>query len=164
MIICACTAMGFTASSRLSLRIRSLSGILMALEITESEIFFKLSTIPQIMKAAANATGAGVSEMFSELYEKSNIINNKSFAEKWLSVLKNRQEQLGLSAGDVEILGEMPAFLGKYDAERQTSSLSYIRRRLEASLAEAEEEKKSKGKIYRALGVASGLIIAVSFF
>jgi len=164
MIVCSCTAMGFLASSRLSLRIKSLGELIMALEIAESEIFFKLSPIPQIMKSAANATGGGVREMFLELYQKTNIVSSSTFSEKWLSVLKKSQDRLGLSPGDIEVLSELSTFLGRYDAERQTNSLAYIRRRLETALADAEEEQKSKGKIYRALGAASGLIIAISFF
>ncbi|HYE67847.1 MAG TPA: stage III sporulation protein AB, partial [Anaerovoracaceae bacterium] len=66
-----------------------------------------------------------------------------------------------LNKEDKRIIADLGIELGKTDMESQSGMFQRTFSMLEAQTAEAIEEKKTKGKMYKSLGSAIGVLIVI---
>ncbi len=74
---------------------------------------------------------------------------------------QQKSQDLDLKDSDKFTVIEIGGILGRYDADRQISRLSFIKKKLERSQAEALEELKKNGKLFCIIGVACGLAVSI---
>ena len=66
-----------------------------------------------------------------------------------------------LKWSEIEWIASVGHIAGRYDAATQADRLSGLIAQLEQALQQAQEEYGQKGKLYRALGVTAGVMIAL---
>lgn len=133
----------------------------------------KLKNILNIFKAKIKFSCIPIQDIFMELYEnnKDNIgeilkntndyMNDNSAEEAWNKALKKAKETTNLNEEDITALETLGKMLGNTDIEGQVSQIELTENLLTKQIENAQEEKKKNSKLYKTLGVATGLTIAI---
>ncbi len=89
------------------------------------------------------------------------ISNGKSFPVAWETTFSRAESKLPNSKDLLEIIINFGSKLGTNDIEGQMSHCEYSYNLAVPYLQKAQEEKRTKGKLYRVFGVCISLAIAL---
>lgn len=129
-------AFGMRASDKLRLRYKKL--LAHSLFISEASDMMRM--------------GAALSEIY-KLPSATTLIAAESYTA---AVMKE-----GLRSADIRLLSEFYASLGMGDTEAEIARCSTFLKIMEKRLSEAEQDMKSRSRLYSLLGVFSGLFVAI---
>lgn len=155
-IIIASTLIGILFSKKYSKREKELKDMKSALNMFATKIKFTYEPIPNLFLEISNKIGGNVGKIFERA---SNRMKEESAGEAWnnsfLDVPNNLLEE------DVVILKNLGRLLGQTDLEGQISEIEVVSQFLNTQLENAKQEKLKNEKMYRTLGIISGLTIAI---
>lgn len=86
---------------------------------------------------------------------------NINFPIVWQESLSECKQQLALEQDDYTALNQLTEVLGVYDAQAQLSGILVLETMMKQQLEEAIEQNKTMGKLYRSLGILSGIAAAI---
>ncbi len=152
-------AVGLAAIQRLNTRVRLLSAFVGALEMMQSEIYFNLMPLPELMTQLSQRAAAPARPFFFRCARLMKKLGEESFQTLWHKAVCEAGEDW--RSGERETLMDLGALLGRYDCEAQARGVSYAKSRMEALLAKAEQERSRQSRVYGTLGVACGLAIVI---
>lgn len=158
MIAGACSAMGISMHRSLNARVFSLKGLISALQIIKAEIVFRRTSIPDIMHLIVLQTEGGVKDWFISLAAA--MDHGSSFPSAYQKLMADLSS-LSLTASDIALLSQGFNVLGKYDAVSQSEILSGVLARLQGEWEQANADAAQKGKLYRALTLSAGIMLAL---
>lgn len=133
----------------------------------------KIKNILNVFKAKIKFTCVPIQDIFSQLYSdnQDNIgeifkqvniyMNNNSAQESWDKALEEAKDKTNLSNEDIAALKTLGKMLGNTDIDGQVSQIELTENLLTKQIENAQEEKKKNLKLYKTLGVATGLTIAI---
>lgn len=158
LVFAGCAVLGAAGAGRLSAQVKALRAMLGALEQMERELSFRLTSMPDLLAALARTAPPPAGDFFRRCLEGLDGLGEKSLDQIWAEALD--------SAGDLgepalAALGELGMVLGRYDAESQRQSVAYARDALEKCLQEAQAERTRLGRVYTAVGVSAGVLLAI---
>lgn len=102
--------------------------------------------------------------LFRQLQQKIRQEPAVPLALQWRKTMTEVREDLSLNEEVCAILASFAEVIGQYDEEAQQRTLFYISDRLQDALRVAEQEKKSKGKVYRTCSVATCVLLVILLF
>ncbi len=88
-------------------------------------------------------------------------MRTKPFPEALRGALLQDAPRLALHTGDVELLEGLADSLGASDVSTQLAYLALLETRLQERLEAAKEAQRSKGRMYRTLGVLCGIVVDI---
>lgn len=133
----------------------------------------KIKNMLNVFKAKIKFTGLTIQEIFSQIYEdnQDNIgeifklaneyMNDTSSKEAWEKALEDSKNSNNLDVEDINVLKNLGKMLGNTDIEGQVSQIELTENLLNEKIVEAQEDKRKNTKLYKALGIATGLGIAI---
>lgn len=155
-IIVASTFLGILFSKKYSNRERELKEIKSALNIFATKIKFTYEPIPNLFLEISNKIGGNVGEIF----ERASIrMKEESAGSAWVNSLL--EVKSNLIEEDISILKNLGRMLGQTDIEGQISEIEVVNQFLNTQLENARQERAKNEKMYRNLGIISGLTIAI---
>lgn len=83
------------------------------------------------------------------------------FPDAWKQGLQETKQQMNLEQEDWSILSMIGGLLGSMDAKGQLNELTMVQSMLTQNLEAAKQSQTEKGKLYRSLGVLSGIGLAI---
>ena len=151
---------GMELASNLKNREKELIDMVTFLKLVQNEMKYMLNSIPDafeksrmnLSSSLKNVIGAIVVDM-----EKQGM----NFMENSIDI--NIAKLNELSSYDKEIITSTLKALGKGDFESQNNIINNTIDILENQIKEAREKKEKNSKVYKAVGVISGLLIIVIF-
>ncbi len=163
VLICATSLIGFALAADCSKRPRTLRELQALLQMFENEISY-LSNL--------------LSEAFLRIYDNSNLdaaILFKTAAsnletsgvtadEAWEKSVEENGSKLSLNKEDKSILVTFGKMLGNSDLEGQLNNIKLVTSQLKLQEIKSEEMKRKNEKMYRSLGVLSGLAVTIILF
>lgn len=163
VLICATSLIGFALAADCSKRPRTLRELQALLQMFENEISY-LSNL--------------LSEAFLRIYDNSNLdaaILFKTAAsnletsgvtadEAWEKSVEVNGSKLSLNKEDKSILVTFGKMLGNSDLEGQLNNIKLVTSQLKLQEIKSEEMKRKNEKMYRSLGVLSGLAVTIILF
>lgn len=152
------TALGLGAAAHLEGRVRDLKGLIAGLEAMK-RAFASLEPLDQMLWAAAQSVQGRPKEFFLFCRQGASAPGEDGFAAVWAAALES--VPLRLEERDLLELKPLERVLGRFDADSQKAALERTVGQLTLRLEEAEEQRKRLGKVYGALGVTSGLFLAI---
>ena len=161
LIIGSFTGMGITQRQQLGGRVRTLEAMMTATDLIGSELAFRLTGIPDIIRMLAQDSRAQVALIFGKMKRMIEKDDGLSLTYKWMKAFRQYGAPTGLTPQDVAVLCDMSDFIGKYDAASQKKCLEHSRKRLEHQLEQARSELKSKGTVYRTCCIAAGILLVL---
>lgn len=161
MIVCGCSAIGFSLGNDYVLRIKHLERMKKNLLLLEGEIKYCNSGIVEALSKISRQSG-GIFSIFFETIVDDLTQNHKTLKEAWdASVQKNIKNHTKLTNQDIRIIGELGECLGITDRETQIHNIENTKNQIDSIIGELNKIKTEKCKIYRTLGVVAGMFIAI---
>lgn len=159
LIFAGCTSLGFIKASGYAARRRELENALELIRLLAVEITYRQDHLAKTFIKVSQLKKCWFSDVLSScsLYMK----EQKPLADSWEAALRKNAKNCPLHERDTEVLRDIAAGLGRSDAKSQQDIIKPAVIRLEAGLADAAEQEKKQGRMYRGLGMAAGTVIAV---
>ncbi len=157
-IVIVCTALGIIKSKRYESREYILREAIMLFEGIRNEIQYALTPIPNAIESVRQNMITPLKEVMGavsfELLQY-NVSNEK---------ITNEIAKLGeLTPYDIQTISNGIITLGKSDIDGQTGIINMTSVTLENQLQDSIEAKRKNSKLYKTVGLATGLMIAIVF-
>ncbi len=155
-----CTAMGLQKARKLRHRQDVLGALLASVLRLGVLLEYQNLTLTAAMRGIGQAADGAFWEMFSQRLQ---ACRDTETAWQW-AMAKAQRDCAGFAALQREELRELEEFartLGSIDMESQKKSIARLQARLEEILRAVREKNDKQGKLYRQIGVLSGLALGL---
>lgn len=147
---------GNVKASRYVDRLKELVNIKSALNILENKIKFTQIPLEEIFKQIASSS---FEKNIEEIFKKLSLTQNSNIHKDWKNVINT--SNTNLNEEDKKILIDMGNILGSTDVEGQVSNIKITSSFIDRQIEKAEQEKEKNVKLFRTLGIVSGLTIMI---
>lgn len=164
LIICAGVGAGLLKARTYENRICHLQDYITTLKILESEMKYRLDPLPQMFTRISKMKAGSAAKLFETtcLLLKEGYIHD--FPSCWNEAVITVYQDTSLTKEDIQIICDFGINLGNTDIGSQYSLFSRTFALLDDQVTEAIEEKKTKGKMYKSLGAAAGVLVVIILF
>lgn len=147
---------GNSKASKYVDRVKELISFKSALNILENKIKFTQTPLEEIfIQISKSSTEKNVINIFEALIINKNVNMHKT----WGKVINT--SETNLNNEDKKILIDMGRILGATDVEGQVSNIKITSEFIDNQIKKAEGEKEKNVKLFRTLGIVSGLTIII---
>lgn len=158
-VIMSCGSIGLIKSSTYTSRVKELNQLRNILRILETEIYYKKEALPVIFQRISSADNLTAFRLFGKCLEY--MQKHYDIAKCWKTSVYDIYGKSCLSKSDLQILCELGPLLGNSNVTGQSNAINLIDEKLKHQIFEAENDRKSKGKMYGGMGFTMGIVIAV---
>ena len=88
-------------------------------------------------------------------------MNEESSQAAWERALENAKEKTSLNEEDITALKTLGKMLGNTDVEGQVSQIELTEQIISERIENAKLDKERNSKLYKTLGITTGLTIAI---
>lgn len=157
-----CSAIGYVKAQDYQCRVTNLQSILNGLKNLEDEIVYRKTPLPEALKTVAQTKANNAAKtLFHNVSSDLRRQTNCSFIETWIKHTQELEENCAFTAEDIYKIIELGKSLGGTDIYSQSEVIQRAYKQIEGQLEEAIQEKNTKGKMYRGLGIAIGLTLVI---
>ena len=158
VLVClSCTLIGIYLSVRANERAKLLMEFRQSLILLKSQIEYAAYPLPQAFKFISLRLSQPLSGFYNELSEKL-CVAQEDFTLLWHCNL----DKLGcIEQEDIAVLNGLGAHLGNIDTDLQLNAIQIAVNDLEITLTKLNEQNIKNTKLYRSLGIISGLFITI---
>lgn len=157
----ASTFIGYTIANRYRTRVNEINDLLFALEIFETKIKYTYDSLGTSFLYIADILKTKIYRIFYVTAEEIRENKNDSAGECFKRVVDDEKIFLALTKEDIDILKELGVSLGQTDMEGQVKNIRLVHDSLKKQLTNANDEKNKNFKLYRNMGMLSGLVIII---
>lgn len=150
------TYIGISLSNKYKDRVIDLKEMQLALNMLETKIKFTYSPLPEIFTEISEQVNSSISNIFKIADSK---MKNMNAGEAWQQAIK--ESNTNLNYEDINTLRGLSKLLGKTDVEGQVSQIEIVRNFIETQIKQAEIECQKNRKLYKTLGIVTGLGIVI---
>jgi stage III sporulation protein AB len=159
LVIFSCTIIGFTVAGLYQQRPKILRNLQTALSMLETEINYGRSPLPEAMKSISGRCEKEVADLFLKTTKYLSAREGYTAGEAWEKALKDFSFNAGLRDGDIEILSAFGKYLGASDRDDQVRNIKLALESLRQQEMTAIEEKRKNERLWKYLGVLTGLMV-----
>lgn len=142
-------------------RVYHLQELITTLKVLESEMKFRMDPLPDLFLRISKITAGMSGKLLETTCQLLKDQNARDFPECWREAVEIAYIESSLTKEDKRILSDLGIELGKTDMGSQYSLFLRTFSLLDAQVAEAIEDKKTKGKMYKSLGSAVGVLVVI---
>ncbi len=161
LILLAGVGIGHLKAKTYDNRVYHLQELITTLKVLESEMQYRMDPLPDLFLRVSKIK-EGMSRILLET--AGNLLKTQSardLPDCWKESVETAYLESALHREDKRIISDLGIELGKTDIFSQSSMFQRTFSLLEAQVEEAIEEKKTKGKMYKSLGTAVGVLIVI---
>lgn len=161
MLVCTgCGGFGFAMAAAHRREEQTLGQLLLALEFMECDLSCRLTPLPQLCRATANAVSGPVHTFFLSLAQE---LEAQLAPDAACCVRAALKQQPGLSRELNVQLTELGNTLGRFDLPGQLRGLASARNRCHLALEELRANRDNRLRSYQTLGLCAGAALAILF-
>ncbi|HQC82421.1 MAG TPA: stage III sporulation protein AB [Bacillota bacterium] len=161
IILIAGIGVGYLAARPYENRVMHLEDLILALKILQAEMEYRSDPLPILMERISSCTTGKAVVFFRTVCDSLKKDDRYDFSYTWKQAVEDVYSESALVEADRVILANAGIELGKTDMASQQAMFSHLFHKLEKQREQAEEERNTKGRIYRALGTASGVLAVI---
>lgn len=161
LIFIACTAAGFYQASLLAKRSKQIRMLIHQLQRLETEIVYAMTPLPQAIEQIGKQSAPPLSRLFLSISHSLQQQKGKSTSQCWEEGVHRYWHETALQTNEKEIFLRLGHYLGISDREDQKKYILLSLQQLSAEEDIAREKQQRYEKMYRSLGVLSGLLIII---
>lgn len=163
VLIASTSMIGFALAADSAKRPRTLRELQALLQMFENEISYLSNLLSDAFMRIFEGTNSQAAILFRAAAENLSV-NGVTADEAWEKAVNENYSKLSLNKEDKSILLTFGKMLGNSDLEGQLNNIKLISAQLKLQEAKAEEMKRKNEKMYRSLGILSGLAITIILF
>ena len=156
LIITVSNYMGILFSKKYANREKEIKQMKTSLNMFATKIKYTYEPIPSLFMEIANKIGGNIGNIFSQSATR---MKEELAGEAWENALEEVNNNL--SKEDITVLKNLGKLLGETDVEGQINQIEVVNQFLNSQLENANEERRKNEKMYRTLGIVTGLTIAI---
>ena len=157
-IVAGCTGCGFSAAAAGKREARILQELLTAVRFMESELQYKLSTLPDLCRHTGNVSAGVIREIFWNLARELDWQAEPDAAGCMVEALEKSHS---LPQNVRLLFLQLGASLGQFDLSGQLKELEHVRASCENALQASLENQEPRLRSYRTLGICTGAALAI---
>lgn len=161
LILLAGVGIGWLKAKTYENRVYHLQELITTLKILESEMKYRLDPLPDLFIRVSSIKAGMSSTLLETAGRLLKIQISQDFAECWKEAVEVAYQESALNKEDKRILTDLGIELGKTDMQSQSGMFLRTFTLLESQAEEAIEEKKTKGRMYKSLGPAIGILVVI---
>lgn len=142
-------------------RVFHLQELITTLKVLESEMKYRLDPLPDLLLRVSQMKEGMCAALLETAGRLLKIYASNDFSDCWKEAVETAYHESALKKDDIRIINDLGIDLGKTDVVNQSAMFQRTISLLEAQTAEAIEEKRTKGKMYKSLGTAIGALIVI---
>ncbi len=158
LIVCVCAAIGILKSKKYESREYILREAVMLFKGLKNEISYTLTPIPNAIESVRQSMRTTLKDVMGTVSFELLQYNVKEEA-----VTSEVAKLTELTPYDIQVISNGIISLGKTDVEGQMGVINMACDTLENQLLDSIEAKKKNSKLYKTVGIATGLMIAIVF-
>jgi len=162
-LIAATSFIGYSLAADCSKRPRALRELQALLQMLENEINYFSNLLSEAFIRIYEGSNSETAILFREASKKLGT-NGVTADAAWEEAIEENYTKLSLNKEDKAILLTFGKMLGNSDLEGQMNNIKLISSQLKLQELKAEQMRLKNEKMYRSLGVLSGLAITVILF
>lgn len=163
-IVFAATLLGFYQAMQLSGRARQIRQLITALARLETEIRCGFTPLAEALRAVSRMLDGPLAALLLAVAEDLSDGSGRSAGDCWERALERYWPLTAMKAPERDIVRRLGGTLGISDRTDQEKHLRLAASQLQAEEADAWEEERRYGKMWRSLGLLSGLLIAILMY
>lgn len=142
-------------------RLIHLQDCITTFKILESEMKFRLDPLPVLFLRIKDMKDGMAGSLLERTCMLLGDFNHSDFSSCWTEAVEMTYKDSSLTREDKQIICDLGIDLGKTDIGSQFSLFSRTFTLLENQVTEALELKQTKGKMYKSLGAAAGILTVI---
>ena len=159
LIILASGSFGFLVAQQIALRPQQLRQLKTAVEMLKTEIEYGVTPLPAAFTKIAKNLSSPISQIF--IVAQSNLEEGVIAQQAWQNSVSEVTPKTALTAEDERIVLEIGYNLGNSSSKDQIRHLNLAQEQITNCYQEAINNKQQKVKLWRYLGVLTGLLIVI---
>lgn len=156
MIIVTSSIIGILFSKKYANREKEIKELKNALNIFSTKIKFTYEPIPNVFMEISNKIDGNIGKLFARAASR---MQETSAGEAWKQALLESKKNL--NSEDILVVQNLARLLGQTDLEGQLSEIEVVNNFLTLQLQNASEERRKNEKMYKTLGLVTGLTLAI---
>lgn len=160
-IVLICTVLGMKKSKKYETRERIIVDFMTMFKSLENDIKYMLLSLPDALEKTRHTLMTDIKDVLGAI--SVDMLSNNSEE----SINRKINDEINgiaeLTSYDKEIIYQGISSLGKADVESQIGIIKSTLSNLDMQLIEANKDKVKNAKLYRTLGTAVGIMIAIVF-
>jgi len=156
LIFLSSTIIGVLLSKKYINRVIELKEIKNSLNIFKTKIKYTYEPIPEVFKEIGVNTKQNIANIF---INASNNMEKMTAGEAWIESI--RTSSTNMNKEDLNILKNLSKLLGKTDIEGQISEIELTSNFINTQIEKAEKERVKNEKLYKTLGMVTGMAIVI---
>lgn len=160
-VFISCSLLGLYYSFRESFRISDLSEMKKALLMLRAEIEFSHAGLPEALLDISCRTDLRIGEFFKFLHDRLNEKSGAEVSEIWNGAMSEKLTVTSLAPEDFEYLERFGKTLGYLDAKMQTESIEAVVSEIDDKIDLLNVRSAKNKRMYRSVGIISGILITV---
>lgn len=161
LIVCLTTYIGTYKARKLKQREYILREMVTFLKLVENEIKYMMNILPNAYEIARQKLNTELKLKIGNIVVDMLDCNNSTYIES--SIEQNISQIESIEKYDKEIIISTLKNLGRSDIEGQINIIENTINILDTQINEANEIKNAKSKLYRTIGIISGLMLVIIF-
>lgn len=161
LIVTITTYIGFFKSNKLTRREHILKDMITFLNLVENELKYMMSILPNAYEASRQKLTTDLSICIGQIVVDMLTFENTDIIDK--SICDNISKLQELTNYDKNVIISTLKNLGRSDLESQINIIKNCKEILEGQIKEAVDVKISNSKVYRTVGVITGIMLVVIF-
>ncbi|KXG78170.1 hypothetical protein AN618_05620 [Fervidicola ferrireducens] len=164
LVIFSCTMIGLIMAGYYQHRPKALRNFQTALSMLETEIDYGQSPLPEALNNVSKRCDPTISMFLRKVRQLLLSMEGYTASEAWEISLNEFKSQIPLNDSDFEILTSFGKYLGSSDKEDQIRNLKLTLSQLKQQENLAVEEKNKNEKLWKYLGVLTGLTLVLLLY
>lgn len=161
MIIGASSMIGFAASNKYSQRPKDIRRLRASVQMLETEIIYGCTPLPLALSNVSEKLEGALKVFFARTADELLAGQSYNLEAAWDSSLNRLIKESSLNREDKELLISFGRVLGGSDREDQRKHFELFYIQLKQLEEAAEEARQKNEKMFKSLGILSGLVIFI---
>jgi stage III sporulation protein AB len=154
-------AVGYLGAKPYENRVLHLEDLILTMKVLQAEMAYRRDPLPELLHSIGSKTSDKSGEFLTSVWKILTTEDNTDLYESWLKAVDKTYGESALVHEDRLILARAGIELGKTDLDNQEGLFVHLFGGLEKQIREAEEIRKTKGRVYRTLWTSAGILTII---
>lgn len=161
LVLLACSGLGMAAAAAIAARPRQLQKLRSDLTWLEMDINYAATPLPEALAKLAQISEEPVRSLWQETLACLANGEGVTAEEAWQRSLRRFRRLSALQENDLAVLRDFGAGLGTTNRQEQLKKFKLLQEQLAALQTQAEEARQKTERLYRTLGVLTGIALII---